>query len=182
MGKKLFLLLAALLLAVGSHLRLCCDCTVADTQLILGCTPAAAGRAQAAARAAAEELCRGEAQLPEARRRLRLTLRRPTQTAQELSDALLRAAPGVEVCDGVYADGRRLGCVEDGVLFSARLRRYIFNTTPTWAVGGLLSTPVELRREYCRAGKALSADDMVLMVTGAVPVFYYDLSGNMARA
>ncbi|MBQ9687085.1 MAG: hypothetical protein IJV41_11175 [Oscillospiraceae bacterium] len=182
MWKKSVLLLAALALTVSAHLQPSCDFTVAGERIAVGCTPGAARRAEAAALAAAEEICPEAAVLPAVRRHVRLTLRNPGTDAARLSDALLRSTPGVTVSDGVYVDGTRLGSVRDGALFSARLRRYIVNTTPTWAVSGMLSQKLTVQTEYCRAGHEVTEDDMVLLVTGAAPVFYYDLSGNTATA
>ena len=91
MLKKTMLLLAAFLLCAAANLRVQYDVEVAGEMLALGCSAGAIKRAEEAARAAAEEILPGNAALPEAKRRLRLTLRKPTEETRRLTDALLRA-------------------------------------------------------------------------------------------
>ena len=182
MGRKILLLLGVLALTVASHLHIGYDCTVAGTEVTAGYSPLAEKTALKTAESAAEEILAGSASLPRVQRRLRLTLRRPESTTAELTDRILKNTPGVTVSDGVYVDGLRLGSVRDGESFSAALRRYIVNTTPSWAVSGMVSRELRVQPEYCRAGHEVTEADMVLLVTGAAPVFYYDLSGNMATA
>lgn len=182
MIRKTLALLAALLLVLGSHLRPACDYEIAGQSLALGCSPEAGRMAMEAAEAAAEEILRGEAELPAVRRHVRLRLMRPARDARLLSDALLRAVPGVAVNQAVYVGGHRMGAVREGEDFPARLHRYIENTLPTWASGGALSRELVLRTQYSRAGSVTEPGDMLLLVTGKVPVLYYDDSGRVAAA
>ena len=176
--KKSLLLLAALLLTLGANLRPCWD----YGSLAPACGLRTAARAERAARAAAEELLPGAAAQPAAARRLRLRLRRPEGDARLLSDALLRATPGVALRDEVRLNGARLGWVADGESLRAALDAYVQNTLPTWAVGGRLSGELRLRRLYTRDGPVSAERDMLLRITGAAPVFYYDATGRSARA
>ena len=178
MFKKGLLLLAALLLCAAANLRVQWDYEVAGETLALGCSVRAARRAEEAARSAAEEILAEKAALPEIRRHLRLTLRKPAAAAPALTDALLRATPGVALRETVYLGDTRVGAVTDAAAFRQRLRSYIENTVPDWAWGGVLSKPLRIERRWGRTGYASTPGDMVLLVTGIAPVLYYDAEGN----
>ena len=182
MSRKSMLLLLALLLTAAANLRPAWDAEIAGERLTLGCSLGAVRRAEEAARAAAEEIVEGRAVLPEARRRMRLTLRRPPENAPALTEALLRSAPGVSLRENVYLGEARVGAVTDAAAFRAKLRAHIENTVPDWAWGGVLSKPLRVERCWGRTGYASAPGDMVLLVTGIAPVLYYDAEGNYATA
>ena len=182
MGRKGMLLLLALWLLAAANVRIAWDAEVAGERLALGGSLRAVERAEEAARAAAEEILPGSAVLPRARRRLRLTLRRPAENAPALTEALLRHTPGVALRENVYLGETRVGAVTDAAAFRARLRAHIENTVPDWAWGGMLSKPLLIERCWGRSGYASSPGDMVLLVTGIAPVLYYDAAGNYATA
>ena len=182
MIRKTLALTAALLLVLGAHLRPICDYEIAGKRQGLALSPEAGRMAMEAARAAAEEILPGPAALPAVRRHVRLRLRSPERDAGLLSDAVLRATPGVTVSRAVYVGGHLLGAVAEEEDFRARLQRYIENTLPTWACGGALSRELVLRTQYSRAGRETEPEDMLLLVTGKVPVLYYDDSGRVAAA
>lgn len=182
MFRKTILLAAALLFAVCAHLRPCYDCNLDGVPLASGYSPRVLAAAEHATRDTAEEILRESAALPTFRRRLRFTFRRPSRDTGALTDALLRSIDGVVLRDEVRVDGERLGWVSDGGALREALGGYIANTLPTWASGGVLSRSLEIRRLYTRDGYLTSQRDMVLLVTGAAPVFYYDGAGRFARA
>lgn len=182
MRGKTILLLLALLLNAAVNLRVRWDYELAGEQIALGCSGRALRLAEEAAREAAEEILAGPAALPMGRRKARLGLRRPADAAPALTDALLRATPGVALRDDVLLGDRRVGAVTDAAAFRAALRAYIDNTVPDWAWGGVLSKPLRVERSYGRTGYASPPGDMVLLVTGAAPVLYYDAAGNYATA
>ena len=182
MLRKTAWLLAALLLFAAANVRIRWDCEVAGERLPLGCSARAAQRAAEAAYAAAEEILPGKAALPKAKAHLRLTLRLPSREAAELADALLRATPGIALREDVYLGGQRVGAVTDAAAFREKLRGYIDNTVSDWAWGGVLSKPLRVERCWGRTGYASTPGDMVLLVTGIAPVFYYDAKGNYATA
>ena len=124
----------------------------------------------------------GEAALPEPRLHLRLRLRPGRADAPELADGLLCATPGVALREFVLLGDKRVGAVSDAAAFRKGLRRYIDNTVPDWAWGGVLSKPLHIERCWGRTGYASAPGDMVLLVTGIAPVFYYDAEGNYATA
>ena len=172
----------ALLFAVGAQLRPVCDVELEGEALAIGCSPGALRRAERTARLTAEEILRGEAELPTLRRRIRLSFRRPSEDGGLLADALLRATEGIAVRDHVYVGGRPLGYVRDGEALRERLRGFIADTRPTWASGGTLGAELTIRRQYTREGYVTPLGDMLLLITGAAPVFYYDGTGRFARA
>ena len=182
MLKKTVLLLAALLFAVTAHLRPCCDYTLDGVRIASGLSPGSARRAEFAVRDAAEEILRENALLPAFHKRTRLRFARPSEDARMLTDALLRATEGIVLRDEVRVDGVRLGWVADGEALRDALQGYITNTLPTWASGGVLSREPQIRRLYTRDGYLTAQGDMVLLVTGAAPVFYFDQTGRYARA
>ena len=130
MLKKGILLLTALVFAVVSHLRPVCRYELAGQAIAPGCGLRASLLAERTARAAAEEILRGEAAPSPLKRSLRLSLRRPAGDARRLSDALLRNTVGVVLRDEVRVDGRRLGWVRDGEALRDELTRYIRSTLP----------------------------------------------------
>lgn len=182
MFRKGLLLLSALVFAVGAHLRPCWDYTIPGERVLPGFSLSTASLAERAARDAAEEILPGPAGTPACSRRLRLRLTRSSSDVRMLSDALLRSTQGVKLRGEVRVDGERLGWVADEALLRETLARYIGNTLPTWADGGVLSRELTIRSLYTRERPVTSARDMVLLITGAAPVFYYDASGRYARA
>ena len=182
MLKKSLLLLAALLFAVCAHLRPVCALVLSDGTRAPDCTLWDCLLAERTARAAAEEILRGSAISPVTDKRLRLSIRRPAADARLVSDALLQAMPGVALRDEVRVNGRMLGWVENGEALREALGGYIRDTRPTWASGGVLSGELALRRLYTRDAHLTGQRDMLLLITGAAPVFYYDQTGRYARA
>ena len=171
----------ALLFAVSAHLRPQWEYEVAGERLA-PCGLRASALAEETARETAEEILRGGVAPPEVRKRLRLSFRRPETDARLLADTLLRATEGVVRRDEVRVDGVRLGWVADGGELREALRNYIANTLPTWASGGVLSRALAVRPLYTREGCLTAPRDMLMLVTGAAPVFYYDGTGRFARA
>ena len=110
------------------------------------------------------------------------SLRRPSEDDEVATDALLRATEGIAVRDHVYVGGRPLGYVRDWEALRERLRGFIADTRPTWASGGTLGAELTIRRQYTREGYVTPLGDMLLLITGAAPVFYYDGTGRFARA
>ncbi len=182
MRKKSLLLLAALLFSAASHLRPCFELEIDGAGAVPACSVRAAARAERAAWAAAEEILPGPASLPGMKKRLRLCLRKPADDVCALSDAILRATAGVAAEDEVRADGERLGWVADGAALREALAQYIGNTLPTWAEGGTVSRALTVRTLYTRAHSLTPQRDMLLLITGAAPIFYYDGAGHYARA
>ena len=181
MFRNVLLLTLALLFAVGAHLRPQWEYEVAGERLApVGLR--ASALAEEAAGEAAEEILQGRALPPEFRRRLRLSFRRPAGDGRLLADALLRATGGVVRRDEVRVDGIRLGWVADGGAFRETLRDYIANTLPTWASGGVITRELAIRPLYTREGYLTAPGDMLLLVTGMAPVFYFDETGRFARA
>ena len=182
MLKKSLLLLSALVFSVGAHLRPCWDYALGGEWVVSGCSLETAALAERTARDAAEEILRAPAVTPAVHRRLRLRFTRPSSDARALSDALLRSTEGVELRSEVRVDGERLGWVADGAALREALERYIGNTLPTWADGGILSRALTIRSLYTLPRPLTGRRDMILLITGAAPVFYYDASGRYARA
>ena len=178
--KKSILLILALSFAIGSHLRPVCDFTLGTETVQRGCSPAASRHAAEAARAAAEEILPGTAELPQVQRHVSLTLGRPADKAPMLCDALLKNCPGVMSAQAVWADGKRLGCVRSGAALCSALNEYIENTLPTWANSGHLSAQFQLQPMYTRSAFEVSHHDMVLLLTGLAPVMYTDGKGRVS--
>ena len=182
MLKKSLLLLSALLFSVGANMRPCWEYALPGESPLPACSLGAAALAERAARDAAEEILPGSASPIAATRRLRLRFTRPSRDARALSDALLRAVEGVRLYGEVRVDGRRLGWVADVAALREALSRYIGNTLPTWADGGVLSRELTIRSLYTRERPLTAQRDMLLLITGAAPVYYYNAEGRFARA
>ena len=134
----------------------------------------------AAAREAAAEILPGSDTEPPLARRLTLGLGMPDGDSAALTDALLRAMPGIGVSDSVWVNGTRLGTVSDSSLLLDALRRSIQGQMPHAAVSGRLSGQLHFQRVYTRAGADTPIGDMVLLVTGMAPVVYVDSQGKLA--
>jgi hypothetical protein len=174
------ILLAVLLLLLAANLRPSYSVTVAGEPL-----PGRYGRRQtercaALARETAEEILGEEPLLPEPELQLHLSLRRADGDDAVLTDALLRAVPGVAVAEEVRVNGVRLGTVADGQQLLRALERSIRGQMPLAAVSYSISGRLELRRVYTRAGSCTPDGDMILLITGMAPVVYVDADGRLA--
>ena len=174
MLKKLALLILALCFSVCSNLHRSCDVELRGQLIAEGCSPEAVRHAERTARLTAEEILTGNAELPELTRHIRYSFFTPSGSCPELSDALLRATPGIAVSSLVCVGSTPMGSVADGEAFIGELRRHILNTMPTWAVCGSLSQELSTVPQYCRAGAELTDDDMIQLVTGRAPVLFSD--------
>ncbi len=182
MWQKLLLLLPALLLTAAANVRFCCAASVCGQEADVLYSPEALERALRVSSMAAEEILEGEAVSPLSSIRLKPCIRRPLGTSAELTDALLRATAGVDVSYGVYVKNQRMGSVEDREQLEKELDEFITNQLPTWAVSGEVSEKLNFQRQYSRAGKTTDTADMVLLITGAAPVFYSDGNGYVNLA
>ena len=182
MWKKFILLAAALCMFVASNLTLCCRAELEGTVLEGFYSPRALQCAEAAARSAAEEICRGEASLPELRRHYTLRLHPALGREAAISDALLLSSPEIITGVNVYVKGVKLGRIESASALNERLERFILGQKPSWAVSGTIPDPVLIKQEYTRAGALTTLDDMALLVSGMSPVMYFDDEGRVGRA
>ena len=178
--RRILVLLLIVLLTFCSHLRPCCRVQVAGQALPGRYRSAQLSAALNAAREAATELLGSEEVLPEIEKRLCLSLSAPDGDPALLTDALLRASPGVTLSDEVRVNGTRLGTVSDGQSLRRALQRSIRDQMPLAAVSGNISGQLELRRVYTRAGRDTPEKDMVLLITGMAPVVYVDAQGKLA--
>ena len=182
MLKKIILLTAALCLFVVSNLTLCCRAELDGTMLEGFYSPQTLRCAEETARGAAEEICRGEALVPELRRHYTLRLHPTLGKAAAVSDALLLSLPEIISGMNVYVKGVKLGRIESAPALNERLERFILGQKPNWAVSGTIPDPVLIKQEYTRAGALTTLDDMALLVSGMSPVMYFDDEGRVGRA
>lgn len=152
MKQKLCLTAAALLLTAAVNLHPCCRVEVAGQPLEGLYAAGAIRRGQEAARCAAEELLPGEASLPELRLRQCLSLRPPEGRAETLSDALLRATPGVTVLAQVSVEGHALGLAGDAELLAERLRARLYEGSPPGTLRAWYEAEPEISLVYAREG------------------------------
>ncbi len=174
------LLVLAVLGLLCANLRVQYRVTVAGASLPGRYSPSVLREGQRAAEAAADEILRYDAKMPETHLRLGFGFRRPENDVKALTAALLDAVSGVARADAVTVNGIRLGTVPDGERFCRALRDSILNQMPTAAVSGNISGQLSLRRVYTRADGHTNDEDMVLLVTGMAPVIYLDGSGKLA--
>ena len=174
MLKKTVLLVLALGLCVCSHLHQSCDVELNGRIVSSGCSVAAADRAVELARLTAEEILPGTVCLPECTRHIRCGFTPGLDSCPELTDAILRATPGISVSSTVYVGETRMGRVPDGGAFIKKLKSYILNTMPSWAVQGSLSQEVRVVPQYGRCAVLFTNDDMIQLVTGKAPVLFSD--------
>lgn len=174
MLRKGLILLFALVLLIGSHLHRSCDMELNGQIVSAGCSPAAVDRAVELARLTAEEILPGPVTLPECVRHVYLGFTPGTESCPELTDALLRSTPGISVSSAVYVGDARLGCVSDGEAFIGKLKSYILNTMPSWAVHGSISQELYIVPQYGRSTVLFTNDDMIQLVTGKAPVLFSD--------
>lgn len=178
--RRALILLLGLALLLAANLRPTCAVTVAGETLPGRYGLRQTERCEAIARETAEEILGQEALLPEPALRVGLSLRRADGEDAVLTDALLRAVPGVAVAEEVRVNGVRLGTVADGQALVRALERSIRGQMPLAAVSYSLSGRLELSRVYTRSGKCTPDSDMILLITGMAPVVYVDADGKLA--
>ena len=182
MGRKLLLLILALVFMAAANFRLCCAVAVEGRELE-GLYPLyAVDRGRTAASAAAEEISSGAVRLPELSKSYRLSLRPAQGESAQISSAILDSTAGVELYQGVYINSVYLGSVEQREELLGELRRFITGQLPSWAEHGYLSQELSFKEQYGRTGGATPVEDMVLLVSGMAPVMYSDGEGYVARA
>ena len=182
MWKKALMLALSLGLMTAANLRMYCTVSVCGQELDGLYTRKAVERGRLVSTLAAEEILRDKASPPIPDIRLKPSISKPSRQSGELTDALLRATNGVDVTYGVYVKQQRMGAVEDAAELRAQLNSFITNQLPTWAVSGQISEKLNIVRQYSRAGQTTGTADMVLLITGAAPVFYSDGDGYVNRA
>ncbi len=178
--RRFLLLLLILLLTLSSHLRPSYRVWVAGQALPGRYRSGQLSAALTAARETAQELLGSEDGLPEVQKRLCLSLSLPDGDPAQLTDALLRASPGVTLSDEVWVNGTRLGTVSSGQSLQRALQRSIRDQMPLAAVSGNISGRLEFKRVYTRAGHDTPEKDMLLLITGMAPVVYVDAQGKLA--
>ena len=172
MRKKTALFILALLLTAAANLRPCCELSVDGNRLSGLYSISCADAGERAAAAAAEEICPREAAVPELERRYRLRLSPPGGEAGTVSDALLRAAPGVSAACAVYVDGTRLGCAESGAVLAERLHGMLYEALPAGVASARLDCTLALEPLYTRTEFVSPYGEMLSRITGAAPVIY----------
>lgn len=177
--KKLSLLFLGLLMLLASNLHAQYRLTVEGRQLEGLYAPEEIRRASEAAAAAAEELLPELPCAPRLQRSLRFSLRPADGDRAVLTDALIRAYPGIVLADGVFVNGVRLGTVEDGKTLRELLRQDIAMQMPNAAVFGNISGELQIRPVYSRAGHETNYEDMILLISGMAPVIYVDPAGKL---
>ena len=177
--KKCFLLFLSLLFAAAANLHLCVRLCTPDGACSEGYALPGLARGLLAARAAAEELLPGAAQMPETRACLSLSLRSPGRDPPSLSDWLLRKTEGVVLLQGLTANGLFLGCTEDREALEQALLQQLSGASPPGAVAGRYTGQLALREVYTRPDRAASIEDLCLLVGGLVPVIYTDSAGRI---
>ncbi len=135
-------------------------------------SPGAVRLGEYVAALAAEEITAKDAQAPEYRRRLRLSLAPPQEESASVADALLRAAPGVAEGCAVRANGVTLGFAESGGVYLERLHRRLYSAMPQGMTAARLDAALELTRLYTRAENICTYSELVGRTTDAVPVIY----------
>ena len=109
MKKRALILLLASLLLIGANLRPVYRVSVDGERLKGLYEPETLRTALEAANRAAEEIARGEAQLPAVGTRRLLRLRRGSGGEEALVKALLDGCGGVAAGEGVWVNGESLG-------------------------------------------------------------------------
>lgn len=166
------LLAASLLLTAAANLHPGYAMTVGGVTLKEAYSPDAVRRGERAASLAAEEITAKDAQSPVYVRRLRLSLAPPMEESAEVTDALLRATPGVAEGCAVRADGEILGFAESGSVYLERLHRRLYSALPQGMTAARLDAELELTRLYTRAENICTYSGLVGRTTDAVPVIY----------
>ena len=178
MKRKALILSAALLFWLLCQLSPVYRVRIGGESPTLCLSPAAFREGLACAGDTAAELLGPEAALPAFSRSLRLGLRPARQDAAVLSDALLRAAEGIDAADCVRVNGETLGAVRNGAALLEALRALIREGLPEGAAVGNLGGTLELSPVYTRAGTEIAEADMLRTVTALAPVFYLDAEGR----
>lgn len=180
MWKKILLSLISLTLLLAANLNVCWKVKVSGKD-VYGLYSTSQFRAcEKAAVSAADEICRDEAQIPMFKKSLRLSFLPPAGKEKLLTDRMILSVPGICLSDEIFVDGERLGTVPDSNVLYNELRSYIKNQMPNRAVFGSISGEVTVRHVYSCVDRETGYSDMVLLISGAAPVFYVDKDGQYA--
>ena len=177
--RRPFLIVLALLALTAANLDLCCKVSVCSREVPGLFSRKTVKEAVEISKRCAEEICGGECEMPVMRKNYTLSFRKPGGNASELSDAILESVPEIEKSWCVYSDGRFMGTVESKTRLEERMRAYIMNTMPIGATSGAFSGTVEIKRAYTRKRAKTTEQDMVLLLSGAMPVIYTDDDGSL---
>lgn len=180
MWKKILLSLFSLALLLAANLNVCWKVKISGRDVYGLYSPAQFKACKNAAISAADEICRGEPQIPEFKRSFRVSFLPPSGKEKLLTDRMILSVPGISLSDEVYVDGERMGTVRDGNVLYNELRSYIKNQMPNKAVFGSISGEVTIKPVYSPSGSETGYSDMVLLISGAAPVFYVDKDGQYA--
>ncbi len=182
MKKSVLLFLLAALLLFGVHLRPVYRVTVNGQRLEGLYEPELLRGAFDAAKAASEEISRGEPRLPEVS--LFRTLRLKTGQGEEkaLCDALLSGCEEVTIGAGVWINGVSLGVVSEGDLLLEQIYEEIIRQRPEKAAVGNLSGLLRISPVYTRSDKVTAEQVMLNRILSAAPVFYVDWHGKIVEA
>ncbi len=180
MWKKILLSVFALALLLAANLNICWKVRVSGKDVYGVYSPAQFRECKRAAFAAADEICRGEPYMPDFKRSFRLCFRPPTGKEKLLTDRMILAVPGIRLSDEVYVNGELMGTVRSGNVLYDYLRSFIKNQMPNRAVFGSIKGEVTTEHVYSYAGRETDYSDMVLLISGAAPVFYVDENGQYA--
>ena len=178
MIRKAWALAAALLGLLAVNLHPVCALSFDGAALPGVYSPAAVRRGLAAAEAAAEELLPGEGAAERPTVRWSLSLAPPSDESAPVSDAALRATPGVAVFDGVFYSGKALGTVERGERFAGRVQAWLFDSMPWGAYEAGFAEPLTLRPVYARAGSAREPKELLAVLARTAKVWYADAEGR----
>lgn len=166
------LLVLSLVLVAAANLHVGYAMTVGGETLAGVYSPGTVRLGEHVAALAAEEITAGDAQTPVYARRLRLSLAPPGGDSAVVTDALLRATPGVAEGCAVRADGVILGFAESGSVYLERLHRRLYSALPQGMTSARLDAELELTRLYTRAENVCTYSELVGRTTDAVPVIY----------
>ena len=171
--KKLIALGIALTMAVAANVRLGCEVSVKGRTLDGLYSPADIKACVALAGDAAEEILLREGAVPAPEKKYSLTFSSPAGDRDALSEALLLSTPGIERLYSVTAKGTKLGYVEDGDALVTALEARIAAIRPNSALTGAYSGKIDVTPVYTAGKRTTDIGDMVLLVSGMVPIMYY---------
>ncbi len=166
------LLVLSLVLMAAANLHIGYAVTVGGETLTGVYSPGTLSLGEYVAACAAEEITAGEVQTPVYAQHLRLSLALPRGESAALTDALLRATPGVAEGCAVRADGETLGFAESGSVYLERLHRRLYSALPQGMTTARLDAVLEMTRLYTRAENICTYSELVGRTTDTVPVIY----------
>lgn len=176
--RKLLACLVALLALCAAYVRPAYTVSVGGIELPGKWSRGDIDAAVRSAQAAAEEISRGDAALPELETRLTVNLSSSSGNSSELTLALLAGASGVEQAWDVLVDGVAVGRTDDRTALDEILMAAIAEVAPADSTRTGFDSEITLKEVYVPTGRHTDLMELSSRIRSLVRVSYVTSDGQ----